>query len=157
MKRPYAPQTWVRLMLQHPVISNRVKVAVWVAAGAVLFVGVLLYGLALWKLPDLMRLKEAQSRYDARLLVVSIGGSVVVVLGLLYTARNYRLSRRGQITDRFTKALEQLGSEHLYVRIGGVHALEHIMRDSADYHHDVIEVLSVFIHDRCHVVDAMLI
>jgi len=58
------------------------------------------------------------------------------IAGLLYTARNYRLSRRGQVTDRFTTALERLGSSELYVRIGGVHALEHVMRDSAD-HHDV--------------------
>jgi hypothetical protein len=41
----------------------------------------LLYGLALWKLPDLMPLKETQSRYDARLLVISIGGSGSSCLG----------------------------------------------------------------------------
>ena len=53
-----------------------------------------------------------------------------------------------QVTDRFTKALERLGSSELYVRIGGVHALEHVMRDSADHHDDVIEVLTEFIRDR---------
>src|SRR5262249_39961037 len=52
---------------------------------------------------------------------------------------------RGQVTDRFTVALERLGSAELYVRIGGVHALEHVMRDSADHHDDVIEVLTEFI------------
>jgi Pentapeptide repeats (8 copies) len=44
--------------------------------------------------------------------------------------------------------LERLGSDELYVRIGGVHALEHVMRDSADHHDDVIEVLIAFIRDR---------
>jgi hypothetical protein len=51
-----------------------------------------------------------------------------------------------------TVALERLGSGELYVRIGGVHALEHVMHDSAGHHDDVIEVLTEFIRDcapRC--------
>ena len=52
------------------------------------------------------------------------------------------------MTDRFTVALERLGSSELYVRIGGVHALEHVMHDSAEHHNDVIEVLIGFIRDR---------
>jgi len=38
----------------------------------------------------------AQDAYNARVLVISVGGAIVVGTGLLYTARNYRLSRRGQ-------------------------------------------------------------
>src|SRR5262245_10565207 len=106
------------------------------------------YGLALWKVPDWMHLTKPQNRHNARLLVISVGGALVVLTGLLYTARNYQLSRRGQVTDRFTTALERLGSSELYVRIGGVHALEHVMRDSAGHHDDVIEVLTKFIRDR---------
>ena len=70
-----------------------------------------------------MRAAAAQVRYNARVLVISVGGAIVVGTGLLYTARNCRLSRRGQVTDRYTIALERLGSSELYVRIGGVHAL----------------------------------
>ena len=95
-----------------------------------------------------MHAATPQDRYNARVLVISVGGAIVVGTGLLYTARNYRLSRRGQVTDRFTVALERLGSSELYVRIGGVHALEHVMRDSAEHHDDVIEVLTEFIRDR---------
>ena len=95
-----------------------------------------------------MHATTPQDRYNARVLVISVGGAVVVGTGLLYTARNYRLSRRGQVTDRFTTALERLGSSELYIRIGGVHALEHVMRDSADHHDEVIEVLTKFIRDR---------
>ena len=79
--------------------------------------------------------------------MISVGGAFVVIIGLLYTGRNYRLSRRGQVTDRFTVALERLGSSELYVRIGGVHALEHVMRDSTDHHDDVLEVLTAFLRD----------
>jgi uncharacterized protein YjbI with pentapeptide repeats len=117
-------------------------------AGVVLAAAAVLYVLALWKVPDLMHLRTAQDRYNSRVLVISSGGAVVVATGLLYTARNYRLSHRGQVTERFTKALERLGSDELYVRIGGVHALEHVMRDSADHHDDVVEVLVSFVRGR---------
>src|SRR5205823_3729030 len=41
------------------------------------------------------------------------------------------LTRQGQIADRFTKAIEQLGSQNnLDVRLGGIYALEQIARDS---------------------------
>ncbi|GAA3749559.1 hypothetical protein GCM10022225_37280 [Plantactinospora mayteni] len=45
------------------------------------------------------------------LLAISFGGAPVVLVGPLYTARNYRLSHRGQVTDRLTNALERLGSD----------------------------------------------
>ena len=54
------------------------------------------------------------------------------------------------MTDRYTKAIEQLGSEKLDVRIGGIYALERIARDSARDHPTVIEVLSAFIREHSH-------
>ncbi len=80
----------------------------------------------------------------ARLLVTSIAGALVVLGGLVFTGVNYRLSRRGQITERFTKALERLSSAELYGRIGGIYALERIMHDSPGHLNDVIEVLAAF-------------
>lgn len=80
----------------------------------------------------------------ARLLVSSIAGALVVLGGLVFTGVNYRLSRRGQITDRFTKALERLSSPELYGRIGGIYALERVMHDSPGHLNDVVEVLAAF-------------
>ena len=65
-----------------------------------------------------------------------------------FTARNFDLSREGQVTDRYTKAIEQLGSDKLDVRIGGIYALERIARDSARDHPTVMEVLSAFIREH---------
>jgi len=45
--------------------------------------------------------------------------------------RTFELTEQGQVTDRYTKAIEQLGSDKLGVCIGGIHALERIGRDSA--------------------------
>jgi hypothetical protein len=54
------------------------------------------------------------------------------------------LSPREQVTDRFTQALERLGSTALYGRIGGVYCLAHVMRASAERYNDVIGVLVAF-------------
>ncbi len=117
-----------------------------------------LYVLAIWRAPEFLVNQDVLTQanpehrlpaeHNSRLIVVSIGGALVVLAGLVYTARNYRLAQRGQVTDRFTKALERLGSDEMYVRIGGVHALEHVMRDSPVHHGDVVEVLVAFIRDR---------
>ncbi|WP_176953843.1 pentapeptide repeat-containing protein [Streptomyces indicus] len=77
--------------------------------------------------------------------VAALGASVA----LLYTARTYRLTRRGQITERFTKALERLGSDQRYVRIGGILALGQIVRDAPEQvATDAARVLGHFIRDR---------
>lgn len=95
-----------------------------------------------------MRLQTARDAARGRLLTLAAG---LFALGaLVYTARNFTLSRAGQVTDRYTKAIEQLGSDKLDVRIGGIYALERIARDSPRDHPTVIEVLAAFIrvHSR---------
>jgi hypothetical protein len=61
------------------------------------------------------------------------------------------LQRRGQVTERFTRAIEQLGQrgdEKLDVRIGAVYALEQIAHDSRELHWPIMEVLTS--HLRCY-------
>jgi uncharacterized protein YjbI with pentapeptide repeats len=96
------------------------------------------------------QLQTAREAVRTQLLTLAAG--VFVAGALWFTAQNYRLSRQGQVTDRYTKAIEQLGSDKLDVRIGGIYALERIARDSARDHPTVIEVLSAFIreHSREH-------
>src|SRR5690348_4398933 len=84
------------------------RIAGWTLAAILALAGATAYGLALWRAPGWMHATTPQEGYNARVLVISIGGAIVVGAGLLYTARNYRLSRRGQVTDRFTIALERL-------------------------------------------------
>ncbi|MGI5204753.1 pentapeptide repeat-containing protein [Spirillospora sp. CA-108201] len=106
------------------------------------------YAVALWRMPDWMHQHDPKDRHNARLLVVSAGGAVVVTVSLLYTARSYRLSHRGQVTDRFAKAVERLGSANIEARLGGLHALGHVASDSRTHHDDVVEVLESFIRHR---------
>jgi len=56
-----------------------------------------------------------------------------------------RVQWRPQVTERFTRAIEQLGQrrdDKLDVRIGAACALEQIVRDSAELHWPIMEVLT---------------
>lgn len=114
----------------------------------------------------ILRLQQARDAARGRLL--TLGAGLFAAGALIFTALNFNLLRRnseradqwqrrtyelteqGQVTDRYTKAIEQLGSEKLDVRIGGIYALERIARDSARDHPTVIEVLSAFIREHSH-------
>ncbi|MGW1902980.1 pentapeptide repeat-containing protein [Streptomyces hirsutus] len=58
--------------------------------------------------------------------------------------KELRISERGQITNRFNAAVENLGSPSLDARLGGIYALERIMQDSARDHPTVVSVLAAF-------------
>jgi uncharacterized protein YjbI with pentapeptide repeats len=83
-------------------------------------------------------------------LLQGLGGAAL--LGTLYfSARTLQLNRRGQVTERFTKAIEQLGQmgpEKLAVRLGGIYALEQIALDSHELHWPVVEVLTAFLREN---------
>ena len=95
------------------------------------------------------------ARDAARGRLLTLGAGLLAAGALLYTARNFTLGRRtfelteqGQVTDRYTKAIEQLGSDKLDVRIGGIYALERVARDSPRDHPTVMEVLNAFIREH---------
>lgn len=62
--------------------------------------------------------------------------------------RTLELAEQGQVTERFTKALELLGSEQLDVRLGAIYALERIMADSARDHLAIVELLAAFVRQH---------
>jgi hypothetical protein len=108
------------------------------------------------------RLQSAREVVRTQLL--TLGAGVFAAGALIFTARNFTLSRhsvelqrqtfelteQGQVTDRYTRAIEQLGSDRLDVRIGGIYALESVARDSARNHPTVMEVLTAFIREHSH-------
>ncbi|CAM5444914.1 hypothetical protein SVIOM74S_04674 [Streptomyces violarus] len=76
---------------------------------------------------------------DVRANSQAVGG-MVVLFGAYATWRQLRVSQEGlratqegYVTDRFSTAVDQLGSDKLETRIGGLHALwriaEHLARD----------------------------
>jgi len=112
--------------------------------------------LAVWKLPSLLYGDVSKASDDARLQAASSFRTAIVAglaglaaLGSLALAsRTYRLTQQGQLTDRYTKAIEQLGSDKPDVRLGGIYALERIAKDSAYDRATIAEVLTAFIRGR---------
>ena len=99
------------------------------------------------------RLQTARDAARGRLL--TLGAGAFAAGALIFTAQNFILSRRtfelseqGQVTDRYTKAIEQLGSDKVDVRIGGIYALERIALDSGRDYPTVIKVLAAFIREH---------
>jgi Pentapeptide repeats (8 copies) len=88
------------------------------------------------------------ARDAARGRLLAFGAGLFALGALVYTARNFSLSREGQVTDRYTKAIEQLGSDRPDVRTGGIYALERVARDSAKDHPTVMEVLATFVREH---------
>ncbi len=60
-----------------------------------------------------------------------------------------RLGEQAQITDRFTKAIEQLGSKETSIRLGAIYALERIGFDSVRDVQAIIEILAAFVRNNC--------
>ncbi|MGW0628224.1 pentapeptide repeat-containing protein [Streptomyces sp. NPDC002758] len=82
-------------------------------------------------------------------LLAAIAGATVFA-SLAYTARTYLLSRRGQVTERFRAAVENLASDKLEVRLGSVYSLEHVLSESAVDHAAVVKVLAGFVRNNTH-------
>jgi uncharacterized protein YjbI with pentapeptide repeats len=64
------------------------------------------------------------------------------------TQRNVLVAEEKQVTERFTQAINQLGSDKIEIRFGGIYALERIARDSEKDHWTIMEVLSSFIQEK---------
>jgi hypothetical protein len=90
--------------------------------------------------------REAESAFRGHLLQALAG--LVLAAGAYYTGRTFALNREGQITERFTRAVEQLADEKLDIRLGGIYALERIARDSETHYEPVMEVLTAFLREH---------
>ena len=159
--------------------NHRPWAALWLSL-AILAAPVVIYGLIWYGPDVIARhdigngtgplqvVRVQQARDAARGRLLTLGAGVFAAGALLFTGRNYRVARQtleiteqgqrrtlelteqGQVTDRYTRAIEQLGSEKLDVRIGGIYALERVARDSAKDHPTVMEVVSAFVREHSH-------
>jgi Pentapeptide repeats (9 copies) len=132
----------------------------------------LLLFLLVWKVPkwQVAHITDEKDRLATesgfRQTLVQLVGGVALLGSLYFTAQTLRTSQdtlrvnqktlettqQGQITERFTKAIEQLGDkERLMVRLGGIYALERIAKDSDSDHWAVMAVLTAFVREQGYV------
>jgi hypothetical protein len=129
-----------------------------------------------WQVAHLKKLKPEerfQQENEARKTLAQIIGGIVLIGGLYYTGESTRiaqksaddtqkaatesseLTRQGQITERFTKAVEQLGradipnkENNLAIRLGGIYALERVANESKEYHWPIMELLTAYVRQN---------
>lgn len=102
-----------------------------------------------------------QAEWSARGTIVQGLGGIVLLVGVFFAWRNLQVAQRnqaaaveGQITERFTRAVDQLastnssGEPQLETRLGGIYALERIARDSARDHVTVMEILTAYVREH---------
>jgi len=113
----------------------------------------------IWKVPqwqiagsELSVEQRLQQENEHRRTMVQIVGGVFLLIGL-YVAwvrskamrDKAEVDREQQLTNLYVQAIEQLGSENLQIRLGGIYALERIARESSKDHWTVMEVLTAFV------------
>lgn len=91
-----------------------------------------------------------------RTTLVQVVGGVFLVATAFFSWRTIQLGREGQLTDRYTKAVEQLGAATTAVRTGGVFALERLAKNSKNDRETIAEVLACFARDTSQRKDAVL-
>lgn len=62
--------------------------------------------------------------------------------------KNAETANEKQITERFAKAIEQLASEKIEVRLGTIYTLERIAKDSEKDQWTIMEVLTAFVREN---------
>jgi uncharacterized protein YjbI with pentapeptide repeats len=77
------------------------------------------------------------------------GAAVLIGAGFAYMqfTQQQQTSRELLISNQVGKGFEQLGSDKVVVRLGGIYALEGVMNSSEQYHQPVLEALGAFVRD----------
>ncbi|MDA2919927.1 pentapeptide repeat-containing protein, partial [Desulfobacterota bacterium AH_259_B03_O07] len=147
----------MKLINTHFLAQNRRSIII------VTFIVVLiLIILALWFIPiwqaNSSGVTKPEKRFEveneARKTLAQIVGGTAILIGLFFTWKTLQVDKEGQITERFTRAMDQIGSlrsdgkPNLEIRLGGIYALERIARDSERDHWQIMEVLSTYVREN---------
>ncbi|MFL6161793.1 MAG: pentapeptide repeat-containing protein [Jatrophihabitantaceae bacterium] len=89
-------------------------------------------------------LSLAQTRNAVRTSLIQAVGGALVLLTLAASIGQLLVARQGQLVDRFTKTIDQLGNDSVDVQLGGVFALQQIAR-RPDYARPAAEILRAYL------------
>lgn len=104
---------------------------------------------------------STSKRWEGMTAVAAVASAAAAVIAVVVasltsnatnqsTALQYELSRKGQIADRFSKAVELLTGGDVGQRLGGIYALEQIAAESEEYQDAVKNELAGFARLNSH-------
>jgi pentapeptide repeat protein len=123
----------------------------------------ILAGLLAWLY---IRPSTVSERKDFIQLIIQLAGGAALLVGLIFSWRNLRLTQEttlhnlknsqetlrlaqeSRIAERFSKAIEQIGSDKLEVRMGSIYSLEQIAKGSEADHWPIMEILTAYVRER---------
>ncbi|HKK28948.1 MAG TPA: pentapeptide repeat-containing protein, partial [Alphaproteobacteria bacterium] len=73
---------------------------------------------------------------------------LVALVALYFNAQRTGTDRQRLTNDTYVKAIEQLASDSVEVRIGAMYALEQIARENQRYHWPIMETLAAYVRER---------
>ena len=88
---------------------------------------------------------------------IGVGGSVIVALAAFWanvrntnkttelTHRALQLTERGQVTDQYSRAVGQLGSDKAPIRLGALYALERFAQDNLAHRQTTVNVICAYL------------
>lgn len=118
--------------------------------GSVLFLFLYPYvQVAHWGINNVTEAATLENEYRATL--AQMLGGVAIGIGLYFTWKKILISQDGQITERFTQAVDQLGAldqkgnPAFEIRLGGIYALDRISKESEKDSYPIMEILTAYI------------
>lgn len=81
-------------------------------------------------------------------LAAALGAAAAAITAWRRHIAQTEADRQRRITENYTKAVEQLASEKIAERLGGIYTLERISRESSDDYWTVMETLTAFVRER---------
>jgi hypothetical protein len=91
---------------------------------------------------------RAQEISDVRTALLALLGGLIAIAGAIYTVKTFRLSKQRQVTDRLTRAIDQMDSDAVDIRLGGILALERLGREAPAERGQIMDILAGFVRER---------
>jgi hypothetical protein len=123
----------------------------WISGILTIFV---IAAIALFFLPGVMVHDQLapKARLDAendlRTAGLQMLGAIALGIGAVFTGITLIYNREHQITERFSRAVEQLANDYYDVRLGAIYALERIARDSRRDEEPIRNILRSYVDVR---------
>lgn len=136
---------------------------IWIAS-YVLISALLLYfyppiQVAHFEINNSTTIATLENQYRANLTQILGGGAVAI--GIYFAWKNFiiaqdnlKVAQESQITERFTRAIDQLGSidqlgnPAMEIRLGGIYALKRISNESEKDYWPIMEILTAYIREN---------